>query len=81
MRTGHVASFPGLHAQLVSLAVRKAFCTASDKSWEWRSGNEATDKTIVVSDIPQPTVNRSLVFSISPVHVNSSPTNGVQTCL
>jgi len=32
-----IASFPGLHTQLLSLAVR----TASDKSWAWRPGNEA----------------------------------------
>ena len=42
-----LASFSGLHAQLLSLAVQKAglpwphFCTASDKSWAWRPGNEA----------------------------------------
>ena len=33
----YIASFPGLHAQLLSLAVR----IASDKSWAWRPGNEA----------------------------------------
>jgi len=33
-----LASFPGLHAQLLSLEVR----TASNKSWAWRPGNEAT---------------------------------------
>jgi len=41
-----LASFPGLHAQFLPLAVDlpglpSTFRTASDKSWEWRSGNKA----------------------------------------
>ena len=71
MRTGHVASFPDLVLQ----------ATKAGSGGLGMRLPDMINKTIVVSDVPQPTVNRSLVFSISLVHVNSSPMNGVQTCL
>ena len=42
-----LGSFPGLHAQLLSFAVR-AFRTASDKSCAWRPENEAIVPIIIV---------------------------------
>ena len=45
-----LASLPGLHTQLLSLAVpRFAFHTASDKSWAWRPGTEANILPIKVN--------------------------------
>jgi len=54
MRTGHVALFPDLVLQ----------ATKAGRGGLGMRLLDMTNKTIVVSDVPQPTVNRSLVFSI-----------------
>ena len=52
--TSDLASFPGLHA---------SFCTASNKSWAWRPGNEAT---------ADPCQNEGLNFIVVPLSRDST---------